>query len=233
MPIRRTIPICAFLFLLMAVRPGSLHAQSGDNAFGDSIPISNGLLGKVYLLPETSDSLPNFDTLKALPDLLYAKEINVPDRQWSAGFPGLRSRYEWFGIEYTTLFQVSMGGIYNFHLSSDDGSKMWIDDSLIIDYDGIHAAGTRSDSVYLKPGVHSFRLDYFQGPRYSLALQLTYNADTAKEQFFPGKMFILKTPKPPFNFWPWLIALVLIIGIIVYYQKKKKSSQSVSPDQKV
>ena len=108
-------------------------------------------------------------------------------------------------------------------------SKMWIDDSLRIDYDGVHAAGSREDSVLIGTGMHSFKLDYFQGPRYELALQLTYNFDTAKEQIFPGKMFILHTPKP-FNWWPWIILLIVLTAIVVYIRKRqqvqKKSNHS-------
>lgn len=212
-----TLSISFFFCLTMSIHP--VTAQTNSDAFGDSIPISNGLLGRIYLLPDTTTHLPDFDTLSALSEPIYAKGIDVSERSWSTGFPGLRNRFEYFGIEYTTSFQVLLPGWYHFHLISDDGSKMWIDDTLRIDYDGVHAAGMREDSILLGPGAHSFKLDYFQGPRYQLALQLTYNPDTAKEQIFPGKMFILHTPKP-FNWWPWLIVLIVLLAIGFYFLRK-------------
>ena len=77
-------------------------------AFGDSIFITNGLTGKIYLLPVNTRKLPDFDTMKAV-STIYADSINIPPRNWSAGFPGLHDRFEWFGIEYKGFFKVNKG----------------------------------------------------------------------------------------------------------------------------
>ena len=100
-----------------------VSAQANSNAFGDSIPISNGLLGKIFLLPDTTTRLPDFDTLSSTGNPIYAKGVDVSERRWSAGFPGLRDRFEYFGIEYSTQFQVMQPDWYHFHLTSDDGFK--------------------------------------------------------------------------------------------------------------
>src|SRR5580704_10082189 len=77
-------------------QPGTGRNQDSASLFGDSLPVSNGLTGKVYLLPDTTRSLPDFDTLTPLPNSIYASQIDVPWQKWSAGFPGLRGRFEWF-----------------------------------------------------------------------------------------------------------------------------------------
>ncbi|MGH2647010.1 MAG: PA14 domain-containing protein, partial [Ginsengibacter sp.] len=131
------------VFSLLAsilVVPGVGYAQSDSTAFGDSIFITNGLTGKVYLLPVPSTrKLPDFDTMKAV-SIIYIDSINIPPRNWSSGFPGLHDRFEWFGIEYTGFFKPNEAGDYVFRLLSDDGSKLFIDDKLIIDNDGLHGA---------------------------------------------------------------------------------------------
>ena len=56
---------------------------------------------------------PDFDTLKPLDNRIYTKTIDISDRNWSAGFPGLRDRFEWFGIEYTGTFRALKRGKYS------------------------------------------------------------------------------------------------------------------------
>jgi hypothetical protein len=208
------------LFGLMTILPLKSGAQPKKNAFGDSIPISNGLVGKIYLLPDTTTMLPEFDTMPALKTLIYAKSIDIPDRDWSEGFPGLRDRFEYFGIRYRGNFQVLKEGRYNFRLISDDGSKLIIDDSMVVNNDGVHGDDAISGNIFLKNGIHTIRLDYFQGPRFEIALQLYYNLDSAEEQIFPGNMFLLFTPKP-FHWCPWLLLLLVIILILIWYLRKK------------
>jgi len=59
-----------------------------------------------------------------------------------------------------TLIQISSNIL--FYLVSDDGSRIYLDNNQLIDYDGIHGAGERKASVALMKGLHPFRLIYFQ-----------------------------------------------------------------------
>ena len=52
-------------------------------------------------------------------------------------------------------------GITKICIDSDDGSKLFLDDMLWIDNDGLHGAVTKCADV--SPGVHKFDLEYFQG----------------------------------------------------------------------
>src|ERR1700742_2422369 len=98
-----TNPLMLGLIFLLAACQGKNttgpHPDSTTSSFGDSVPISNGLLGRVYLLPDTTHFLPGFDTMTPVDNPIYANEINIPWQKWSSGFPGLRNRVEWFGIE--------------------------------------------------------------------------------------------------------------------------------------
>ena len=201
-------------------KPGAARSGSGGS-FGDCIPISNGLTGRVFLLPDTTRSLPDFDTLNPLPDPIYVTEINVPWQRWSTGFPGLHHRFEWFGIEYTGIFKPLRSGRYMFKLISDDGSKLWIDDRLVINNDGIHAEWSVRDTLYLSDSLHAFKLDYFQGPRYDLALQLYWHQGDSTEKIFPGKEFVLYPPTPASHWWIWLlIGLGVLILLWVFVRRR-------------
>jgi preprotein translocase subunit YajC len=196
--------------------------------FGDSIPISNGLLGKVFLLPEATTVLPDFDTLKPQGNPIYLKQIDIPIQSWSAGFPGLRDRFEWFGIEYTGSFKPNKSGNYLFKLLSDDGSLLFIDDSLFINDDGIHGGWPVEGNIYLSDSVHSIKLRYFQGPRYELGLQLFWSLDGSPDKIFPGPGFVLQAPKPATHCWIWLLIIlgVIMVAIGIIYRRKKNQKNN-------
>lgn len=228
---RLHVPL-AILLILMQTACG--HKTTSDNdsrksdsstAFGDSIPISNGLRGKVFLLPNTTIKLPDFDTMHAEANSVYLKQVDIPIQNWSAGFPGMRDRFEWFGIEYTGKFKPIKPGNYLFKLLSDDGSQLYIDDSLFINNDGLHAEWPVKATIYLSDAQHSIKLRYFQGPRYQLGLQLFWSLDGADSlKIFPGNQFLLQAPAPASHWWLWLLiaaGMLLLAGILIY--KKKRS----------
>ncbi len=68
-----------------------------------------------------------------------------------------------FVLSFTGFLPVATKGTYRFRLGSDDGSRFWIDDKQIIDNDGIHPHQQRESKIELDAGVHSFRVDYFDG----------------------------------------------------------------------
>ena len=203
------------------------HSDSTTRSFGDSVPISNGLLGRVYLLPDTTHWLPDFDTMTPVDNPIYTNEINIPWQKWSSGFPGLRDRVEWFGIEYTGSFKPTKAGNYIFKLISDDGSKLFIDGKKVIDNDGIHMEWAGRDTIYLSDEPHTIKLDYFQGPRYELALQLYWNQPDSTPRIFPGKDFILYPPPPPSHWWLWLLAALALVVIIFLLRKKTRPRPSI------
>ena len=221
-------PVASFLLFFLSAcqdNPGKDGGAKNDHPgiFGDSIPVSNGLVGKVFLLPDTTRSLPDFDTLTPEDTRLYANEINVPWQKWTAGFPGLRDRFEWFGIEYTGSFKPQKAGLYMFKLISDDGSKLFIDDKLVINNDGLHTEWAARDTLFLSNDIHTIRLDYFQGPRYDLALQLYWHLGDSAEKIVPGKDFVLYPPKPASRWWIWLLAALAVLVVVgVIYKKRNR-----------
>ncbi|MBE2283688.1 MAG: hypothetical protein IAE77_09560 [Prosthecobacter sp.] len=69
-----------------------------------------------------------------------------------------------FGVVFTGTLDAPKKGSYRFYLSSDDGSRLFIDGNEIISYDGIHPAGDiKEKGLTLNQGPHEFRLEYFQG----------------------------------------------------------------------
>jgi hypothetical protein len=59
--------------------------------------------------------------------------------------------------------EIQKEGYYIFALDSDDGSKLFLGDNLLIAYDGTHGVGSpKSYLVPLEKGFYPVRLEYFQ-----------------------------------------------------------------------
>ncbi|MFN0117282.1 MAG: flippase activity-associated protein Agl23 [Elusimicrobiota bacterium] len=87
----------------------------------------------------------------------------------------------WSG-KWEGYLKVPMSGKYIFHLSSDDGSWLLIDDQLTIDNSGEHARLEISRPVELSEGFHKIQINYFDiGGGAELTLEWTPPGRT-KEQ---------------------------------------------------
>ena len=210
----------AFILLFLVI-PLKHFSQEDSSVFGKKDRISNSLIGKIYFLPEGISKLPDFDTMSSV-GTIYTQTINIPGRSWVSGFPGISERFEWFAIEYKGHFKVDKAGEYQFRLVSDDGARLIIDDDTIIDNDGLHAESSKNGKTSLREGVHNIILQYFQGPRTSIALQLFASVAGEAEDLFPGKNFQLTdAPKTPFSLW-WFLLLLLLIPLWFVVRKKRK-----------
>lgn len=66
-----------------------------------------------------------------------------------------------FVSQVTANLTVPEDGAYAFRLTSDDGSRLRIDGSTVIDHDGLHGAEPKDGSVDLTAGHHPLRIDHF------------------------------------------------------------------------
>jgi hypothetical protein len=175
--------------------------------FGTTVVISSGLRGLVYYIHHNRTQLPDFEKLKPAGPAIYTSSLNLPPQDFKAGFPGVTKRTEWFAIDYTGRFWIADPGMYTFSLLSDDGAKLYIDDKVIVDNDGVHAPLEKTGGVDLAGGLHSIRVSYFQGPKWQVALVLkvagagqelrVFSTDEFKPPPDPGQWrFQPKEPQP-------------------------------------
>jgi cytochrome c len=52
---------------------------------------------------------------------------------------------------------------YVFRLVSDDGSRLWLDNKLLVDNDGMHGPQARDGEIMLKKGRHAIEILHYQG----------------------------------------------------------------------
>lgn len=162
------------LILLVACSSKQTPADAGTMvtamAFG-SFDKGSGpsFAGNVYFIPDTTQVFPDV-TMLELQGTVYAPKIDIAPQSWMQ--PIVKERVEWFAVRYTGTIDAPMAGMYAFRLSSDDGSVLAIDGMKLIDNDGLHSVQEKTAMVMLTAGKHALQLDYFQGPRYFLSLQL-------------------------------------------------------------
>lgn len=172
--------LLALLLLYVLAIPIAL-GQGEESPFGSASQNANSLRGEIYYLAEGTSSLPDFSTITPVGSI-YTQVLDVPQRSFNSGFPGVTDRFEWFAIRYTGSFIVNTEGDYIFRLVSDDGSRLFIDGQMIIDNDGVHPPQSVSGNAYLSRGQHQIEVDYFQGPRELVALQLFWTPPGGSEE---------------------------------------------------
>jgi hypothetical protein len=170
--------------------PESLNDENSPT-FGVSVFDAGALAGQIYKLKPYSDEVPNFKKMKPI-GTIYTQSLAIPGRRFEEGFPGISDVFEWFAIDYKGRFWIEAPGEYRFFLTSDDGSRLYIDGKKVVDNDGVHAEEVRAGKIKLKPGIHEIRVQYFQGPRYHVALTLEVVPPDGRRRIFSTKEF-----KPP------------------------------------
>jgi hypothetical protein len=163
----------ATLILTVFACASAVCAQEEPTAiFGTTVVIPSGLRGFVYYIKHNRTQLPDFEKLKPAGPAIYTSSLNLPPQNFMEGFPGVTKRNEWFAIDYSGKFWIADPGMYTFALLSDDGAKLYIDDQVVIDNDGLHPPQEKTGALDLAGGLHRIRVSYFQGPKYQVALVL-------------------------------------------------------------
>lgn len=74
--------------------------------------------------------------------------------------PQLQQRDQ-FALRFTGNLLIATSGSYKFFLSSDDGSRLYLDDKLVINHDSLHGMTTKTADVQLTAGPHSIIVTYY------------------------------------------------------------------------
>ena len=99
------------------------------------------------------DKLPDFKKLTPVQTGITDKNFNIDKLP----------RQNNFALLIEGEIEIQQDGYYLFGLDSDDGSKLYLGNQLLIDYDGLHGSGkTQSYVLPLAKGFYPIRLEYFQ-----------------------------------------------------------------------
>jgi mono/diheme cytochrome c family protein len=159
-----TIPsLAAFLDNPLQVRPSGRmpHLVSGKAAkdiaqfllqgLPFELPVGKGTMNYAYYEGDWSQT-PDFTRLRARSrGVASAFDLSVARRESN------------FGLRFDGFFKVEQEGVYLFTVTSDDGSKLYVDGKEVVDNDGVHSATTVVGEVELSKGMHAVAVSFFQG----------------------------------------------------------------------
>lgn len=116
--------------------------------------VANYLLqGSVYDAPPPNMTYAYYEgSWDHLPD--FARLRPIASGKTSDFDLSVAHRINDMALRFEGWLRIDRAGRYGFHLTSDDGSKLWIDGRLIIDNDGVHSPSERSGRVRLSRGMH-------------------------------------------------------------------------------
>jgi hypothetical protein len=122
---------------------------------------------------EKWDELPDFERLKPKGSGVAAKcDLSRAQRR------------EWFGLTFEGFISAPKDGIYTFYTNSDDGSKLYIGSTEIVDNDYDHAMTEKSGQIALKAGMHPVKITFFQGMG-GKGLEVSYEGPGIEKQQLP------------------------------------------------
>jgi hypothetical protein len=103
----------------------------------------------------------------------------------------LLRRQENTGLRFEGYLRIPEDALYHFYLSSDDGSRLWIDGKEIIDHDGMHGNDEKEGAAALRKGYHRIRVDFIQATG-GIDLVLKYSSASIPRQEIPAERYFCR-----------------------------------------
>ncbi|MCO5167360.1 MAG: PA14 domain-containing protein [Planctomycetes bacterium] len=123
----------------------------------DGLPVGTGLLGEYYdhraplaRLPRLEGLTPTFSRLDPTVDFADDDAFALPFLP------------DTFAALWSGWFLAERAGVYTFVVGSDDGSRLELDNAVVIENDGLHGYREVPATVELAEGFHVLRLTYFE-----------------------------------------------------------------------
>lgn len=126
----------------------------------DPVPYQPGLLAEFFDFTSALSVIPTL-TGRTPTVVRSDAQIAYPSTggTW-AGLPG--SMADTFASRHTGWLKIDTAGSYTLSISSDDGSRVYLDGALLINNDGLHGMQERSATLTLVPGFHHLRVEFFE-----------------------------------------------------------------------
>ena len=100
------------------------------------------------------EALPDFDRLDPVGETVQVLEFTDNGLILPQGPDQLAMTFE-------SYLQVDKEGAYTFYLTSDDGSKLYINDQVVVDHDGNHGMREKEGTIDLAPGRHKVEVQWY------------------------------------------------------------------------
>lgn len=145
----------------------------------------------LYGLYHTLDS----DT--AFGSLVFTQTDTMVQFNWGQQAPDPRLSADYYAVRWLGEVEPVFSERYYFHVDSDDGFRLWVNDSLIAEAWKIKGYGEISGSVVLEKGKkYRIRLDYFEFEG-DASVKLSWSSASTPKEVIPKKHLYPRLPDSP------------------------------------
>lgn len=138
--------------------------ETGFSLFEDPKPSSEGegAIVHIYKLPEGIMALEGFKPSGQPHYVGRVHAIHALNSKDFADPDGKLALENNFYVEFQGYLNIKKSDNYLFKLTSDDGSRLFIDEKLIVDNDGLHGYDPLEGEIALSAGKHPYKISFFQ-----------------------------------------------------------------------
>lgn len=103
----------------------------------------------------------------------------------------LREKEQFFSFDFEGYINIPKDGEYTFYLATNDGGRLYIDNIMLLNNDGLHPVVEIKKPIMLKAGFHPISVKYFQeGGRNGL--KVSWEGLGIEKQEIPAKVLFYK-----------------------------------------
>jgi putative heme-binding domain-containing protein len=102
--------------------------------------------------------------------------MNVPQREQN----------DRFALRFTGAIEITRAGNYTFFVASDDGSRIYIGNELVVNNDGLHGMSEKKGKIKLSVGNHPIIVTYFDNGGGD-GLKVSWSGPRMKKQAIPAE----------------------------------------------
>jgi S1-C subfamily serine protease len=107
--------------------------------------------------------------------------------------PGPLAGEDHFALVLTGHVDIPADGVWVFYLASDDGSRLYVGKTLVVDHDGLHGLDEKRGIVRLRAGKHRIRVEFFEAGG-DEGLTLRYEGPGLRKRPIPAKALFHARP---------------------------------------
>ena len=153
-----------------------LHSQRYYRVVLEPPTVQPGLKGKYF-------SGMNFDSL------VLTRVDDVVNFDWGAGTPASQVPANGFSVRWTGFIVINVPGSYTFWTDSDDGVRLKVEDSTIIENWTDHAATWNSGSITLSEDLYPIVLEFYENGG-DAVMKLEYQGPGIARQTIPTSVLV-------------------------------------------
>lgn len=163
-PDAKGVPILDAIVSRLGSRAAVYYAPGPGRLSPTHVVVPTDFLGTVrHVDAERGLSGAYFDNNRFAGTPRFMRTDPQVDFGWTLNSPGRGIPFDWYSVRWTGTIIAPRGGVRRLGVEGNDGWRLWLGDSILIDRWRKQSYGTHMAEVRLAPGsMHEIRLEYYE-----------------------------------------------------------------------